>query len=601
MNEAQMLSILDNQTQDERYSYRTANQAKGSSKSIMKLYICLAAILVSLVVSFSTASASVHGKQLVQPLSSRKPTPAPEWTALEKAVWFALAEDSIADLNYISPEVADDSTDNLVIKASFLRQMLLVPPWRQFLSGRPVHIRNALIQGSLTLSRSRIVSALVLEKCRFVGNVDLSYAQFESSICLDGSFIIGDLCIRSAVVQGGVSMEGVKIEGSTDLSSLYTSGDVSFSSSSKIGRASEFKGVNLSNAHVGGSISMLGVEKDRMVYDFPPLFNGPVLLSFAKVMGNVRVKGAHFKDSFHLSATTVDGQLVIVASEFWGPVNLTKIKVTQTVYLSRSTFHEKLLLSKADVFSVILNGTHLRYIDLGNTVVKNSLVMGTSRPPGLAEARHTRWDEDGFINLGHAKIGVIDAPIKFWPNKANFTGLQYDYLGHCINRERDSLLELYSDELVPWLEKQKTFSPQLYYQLASCLQSNGYIAKANEVFYAGKKHEHSQAIGSTWFGMFLQWLFVGYGYRPWYAAIWIVFFLGVGTTIFKMSKRGEQHTVLDSLAFSIDLLLPVVRLREIHYDLDLPGSERYYFYFHQLVGYLLAVYLVASFSGLFKG
>ena len=57
---------------------------------------------------------------------------------------------------------------------------------------------------------------------------------------------------------------------------------------------------------------------------------------------------------------------------------------------------------------------------------------------------------------------------------------------------------------------------------------------------------------------------------------------------------------MERFFYSLDLLLPVVRLREQHYDIDLQGRVRYYFYVHQIMGYVLASFLIAGLSGLTK-
>jgi hypothetical protein len=38
----------------------------------------------------------------------------------------------------------------------------------------------------------------------------------------------------------------------------------------------------------------------------------------------------------------------------------------------------------------------------------------------------------------------------------------------------------------------------------------------------------------------------------------------------------------------------IVKLRECHYSVDLAGWVRYYFYFHKLMGYVLASFLIAG-------
>ena len=52
------------------------------------------------------------------------------------------------------------------------------------------------------------------------------------------------------------------------------------------------------------------------------------------------------------------------------------------------------------------------------------------------------------------------------------------------------------------------------------------------------------------------------------------------------------------LSYSLDLLLPIIQLRARHYEVDLQGLVRYYFYFHQMMGYVLASFLIAGLSGL---
>jgi hypothetical protein len=53
-------------------------------------------------------------------------------------------------------------------------------------------------------------------------------------------------------------------------------------------------------------------------------------------------------------------------------------------------------------------------------------------------------------------------------------------------------------------------------------------------------------------------------------------------------------------AYSFDMLLPLIKLRERHYSIDLAGWPRYYFYFHKSIGFVLASFLVAGLAGLTK-
>ena len=56
----------------------------------------------------------------------------------------------------------------------------------------------------------------------------------------------------------------------------------------------------------------------------------------------------------------------------------------------------------------------------------------------------------------------------------------------------------------------------------------------------------------------------------------------------------------DIISYSFDMLLPIIRLRESHYQVDLTTWARYYFYFHKIMGYVLASFLLAGLAGLTK-
>ena len=62
--------------------------------------------------------------------------------------------------------------------------------------------------------------------------------------------------------------------------------------------------------------------------------------------------------------------------------------------------------------------------------------------------------------------------------------------------------------------------------------------------------------------------------------------------------QGHKEGRLADLWYSIDLLLPIIQLRKSHYDIELEGRTRDYFYVHQIMGYVLATVLIAWLSGL---
>ena len=79
---------------------------------------------------------------------------------------------------------------------------------------------------------------------------------------------------------------------------------------------------------------------------------------------------------------------------------------------------------------------------------------------------------------------------------------------------------------------------------------------------------------------------------------WVVFVTCVGAALlyrFKEYDRDGKHL---GLCYSFDMLLPVIRLREHHYDVDLTTKAKYYFYVHKIVGYVLVSAVIAGLSDL---
>lgn len=63
--------------------------------------------------------------------------------------------------------------------------------------------------------------------------------------------------------------------------------------------------------------------------------------------------------------------------------------------------------------------------------------------------------------------------------------------------------------------------------------------------------------------------------------------------------RSESKLELLGFWYSLDMLLPVIQLRERHYtDVDLITWVRYYFYIHKVIGYVLVFFVIAGLSGL---
>ena len=81
----------------------------------------------------------------------------------------------------------------------------------------------------------------------------------------------------------------------------------------------------------------------------------------------------------------------------------------------------------------------------------------------------------------------------------------------------------------------------------------------------------------------------------------VIFFLIVGIAVMRFSGQDVGNNLPRwAIAYTFDMLLPVVRLRDSHYEINLKGWAEYYFYLHKIMGYVLASVLIAAVAGLTK-
>ncbi len=88
-----------------------------------------------------------------------------------------------------------------------------------------------------------------------------------------------------------------------------------------------------------------------------------------------------------------------------------------------------------------------------------------------------------------------------------------------------------------WLERDRTYSPQPYRQLADVLRAGGHTTKANAILYAGRDRERKQAWKERkvfkWLGLSLLKVTIGYGYgaRYFWSLAWAVAFVLLGVLV----------------------------------------------------------------------
>jgi hypothetical protein len=116
----------------------------------------------------------------------------------------------------------------------------------------------------------------------------------------------------------------------------------------------------------------------------------------------------------------------------------------------------------------------------------------------------------------------------------------------------------------------------------------------------GRERERSQTTGGKWVWLTAHKWVTGYGYYLHYGMFWTLGLVVAGAIVLRVSREGPRNGMPFGLAYSFDMLLPIIQLRKRHYEIDLQSWARYYFYAHKIMGYVLALILIAWLSGLTK-
>jgi hypothetical protein len=197
-----------------------------------------------------------------------------------------------------------------------------------------------------------------------------------------------------------------------------------------------------------------------------------------------------------------------------------------------------------------------------------------------------------------------------------------------------------------WLSSTQ-YAPAEYQLISDFLVTNGQSADAKKIGYAGKTIDTRRDFETgAWLAFFIDLLsrgFIGYGYYPYRAIPWAVFFCVIGAWVFSSANKKlirvnegtikpedrlgwrkhvfgpfrfrvmkytksvrdtdqpeQDYGVVNPFGYSFDALLPIIRLRELHYQIELRGWRHYYFYLQRIVGWVLGIFVLAAFSGLTK-
>ncbi len=460
-----------------------------------------------------------------------------------------------------------------------------------------INLGSARIAGQLNLSSSTVTGMLNLNTVQVGRSLEMAdKAQF-AEIDLRGSHIGGQLDLSSSAVTGKLDLNGIHVD-----KMLFMRDKAQFKDIDLAGNAHVSGQIDLGSSTVTGKLNMNGIRIDQyLIMDKKAQFReivltgahiGQLYLNSATVTGMLDMDDIHVDQSvfmrdkaqfseIDLRRAHIGGQLDLNSSTVMGKLNGDYINVEQTVFLGNgTTFADEIKLTSAKLGQDLrLSGGNFRKdVDLTGTQVTGVL--------GLVS---TKWPS-ATLNLTNAATGGIDLSDN-WPDKIFVTGLSY--------RSLSNLENFRSEQAETWFGKQ-TYAPQPYQQLASVLQSNGRAEDATAIRYAEKKREQQMATGLNWLAMVMLHYSIGFGYHLEFAFYWAAGFVLLGWVVLYATGQRTKHGITLGLAYSFDMLLPLVQLRRKHSEIDLDPWPRRYFFAHKIVGVILTSFIVAGISGLTK-
>jgi hypothetical protein len=471
------------------------------------------------------------------------------WSDQEHWTWNEICEGREANLqSYAAAHTKAEAQDRYAqndLSQQFVETILFNEAYRSSIPHQSIRIVGARFPDKTDLSFLKLD-----------GDLYLTYSRFEDSLVMGGAEIRGHLNLKGSSASAGISMDNLH---AGELTMDEVNSPSVWLATARIGTQ-----ISLSDATVRDQVQMTNLEVGTDL-NFLNSTLTKVVLRSAKVGGTLEISGPRRRED---------------------PVARSEHCLNNTKPRPHTYPPQSVDLTGATIGTLSLGSFCYGPVDAPNNWGDGAQLILTST------SVHTLRD-------GLCRDNQADCAQDTWPEHLELTGFTYQELETFdYGREVDMAarpIAWWTD----WLRRQR-YSLQPYQYLASFFLKVGYKDKAEDILYAGKNRELEQTPFPASIKLWLERALIGYGYRTRYAAMWAVGFIILGGITLRLSGEGLRNGMPYGIAFSFDMLLPIVKLRDSHYDVDLKGWARYYFYIHKLMGYILASFLIAGLTGLTK-
>ncbi|TDC55376.1 hypothetical protein E1281_12790 [Actinomadura sp. KC345] len=486
----------------------------------------------------------------------------------ERRLWEAFPKGESVDLSSGDPAYddlgqADRWGAERVVRAEVLVALLVGAVEPQPGQVAAVRLGGARITGSLNLGHAEVGVPLALTGCSFDDAPHLYWASMNSvhlmrcrlpGLIASGTRVDGHLWLENSRISGGLWLDGANITGILNMSGVQLTnpgGDALLADRLTVeanvycdqGFTANGE-VRLPGARVGGQLIFRGAR----------LYNPSGAALYASrldVAANVFCDGGFSSEGeIRLRGASVGGYLSFVGARLSAPkrtaLNADDLAVETDVYCSDG-FTATGAVSFAG--ARVTGQLSLRDARLSN---EEGTALSVQRLQAEELLLRTAEPIKGTADLSYARISLLRDDAASWPERLQLDGLQYETLEPPLTaRQR-----------LDWLHRDTDgYAPQPYERLAQTYRALGLDSDGRSVLLAkARDRRKTQGIPRKIVG-WLQDVLVGYGYRPFRAASWLIGLLAFGTIVFSFHKpkilNADDSPNFNPFIYTLDLLLPI--------------------------------------------
>jgi hypothetical protein len=513
-----------------------------------------------------------------------------DWTAVEKKAWQDILVGNAATLGPSSGAPKEYGKDEQKISPEFLKTILANSAFTSQIPPKGVTIVGAWVADELNLSESEIPVSIDFQGCRFDNSVDVSHSRLAQMLQFHRSSIGRDfrgfkvqmgrrLILMDTTVGKSLAIDHAQLEGLSIL--RVQARDVNLIDSQVI------LPVTLTDLKSGSTEAPVLIRLRKSVFFDDLKFNNLVChlsLDDADLRRDLLFANCDFTNELSATNLHVGGDLVL-SGEVKGRVSFAHSKVDRDLRLADAYF--------------------MGDMDLAGATISRSIILSCT----TEDVHNCKWVKGLALTLTDTSVYYLRDSTIAWPDNLHLDG--FSYKKWRAAKEGDRREEFTTRDVqqwfIPWLRKEKIYSPEPYRQLAAAFRDAGLEDKAMQILFKGKQRERHILRPFSKFLSTLSLIFIGYGYHYEYSVYWCAGFVLCGVLVLTFTREGRDcrrqnpdFGYSDLFFFSLDAFLPFVRLRNRFGDIDFKSWIRFYFYVHRLAGYVIGSFILAGLAGITK-